>query len=499
MGGFATVYRAVETSSGALVALKILRQEYAEDPAFLDRFAREARTAINLPPHPNLARTYDVVQAGGTYCLVMEYLDGHDLSRDLEQGARLPVHHAIGIITQVTRGLRVAHRLGVWHRDIKPENIRLTSAGAVKLMDFGIARAQQGSRLTQTGQFLGTPEYLPPEVWDGEDADGRGDVYALGVVLYQMLAGCVPYSGTSTAGIMRAHLAGGARPLEEYRRDLPPGLSRLVTRALHPDPHQRLQNADQFLVALQNPNQMEPVRDPAPRQNHARGGSGLATPPRLLVYGTERPLRAGATVIGRLSGVDIQLADGRVSGQHARLESWNGQVILRDMGSRNGTYVNGQPVRGALVLHGGEQIQVGGEMMTYLPPDAGLRTSRTRESGSYLVATPREHIVAAAAHGSVALTLASWWLPLLVASAPLALWLLFARSSSYVGGQARQAFVVSLVIAGLYLLRFQIRAIDEVVLLLAWLVASGLSAFMAMLCLQGGRPRYPMVGALVHA
>lgn len=204
-GGMSTVYRARRLEDGAVVALKILRGEHAADHEFIERFAREAHAAEALA-HPNIVRVLESGQDGDTYFIAMEYVDGPDLKAYLRRVGRLEPADAERIALQVCEALEYAHRQGIIHRDVKPQNILLAPDGSVKVADFGIARALATSTITQPGMVMGTVHYLSPEQARGA-AVGRGsDVYALGVVLFEMLTGRLPFAGDSPIAIALKHL-----------------------------------------------------------------------------------------------------------------------------------------------------------------------------------------------------------------------------------------------------------------------------------------------------
>ena len=204
-GGMSTVYRARRLDDGAVVALKVLRREYAADHEFIERFAREARAAEDLA-HPNIVRVLESGQDGDTYFIAMEYVDGPDLKAYLRRVGRLEPADAERIALQVCDALEYAHRQGIIHRDVKPQNILLAPDGSVKVADFGIARALATSTITQPGMVMGTVHYLSPEQARGA-AVGRGsDIYALGVVLFEMLTDRLPFAGDSPIAIALKHL-----------------------------------------------------------------------------------------------------------------------------------------------------------------------------------------------------------------------------------------------------------------------------------------------------
>jgi eukaryotic-like serine/threonine-protein kinase len=231
------------------VAVKVLREDAASDPAVRRRFEAEARAAARLV-HPNLVQVYDSGEDGGIPFMVMERLPGHSL-RDEIGKRKLAVPEAGDIALQVLAGLDAAHDSGLLHRDIKPANILCSSRGQWKVADFGIAKSVQPSGDdTITGVVLGTPAYLPPERLLGGEATPGGDLYALGVILYEALAGEKPYQATDPAGWVSA-TAAGPTALNQVRPDVPPALAAAIGRSMSRDPGQRFKHAREMAAAIQ--------------------------------------------------------------------------------------------------------------------------------------------------------------------------------------------------------------------------------------------------------
>jgi serine/threonine-protein kinase len=240
----ADVYEARDSLLGRRVAVKVLHSQFSSDEAFVKRFRREAQAAANLS-HPNIVGIYDWGQEGSTYFIVMELVEGKSL-RDVlrDEGPLLP-RRAIEIAAEVSAALSVAHRSGLVHRDVKPGNMLLAPDGTVKVTDFGIARAwDDSSELTKTGAVIGTATYFSPEQAQGAQADERSDIYALGVVMYEMLTGRPPFSGESPVAIAYQHVSSVAAQPSLDNPDVPPDLDRIVMRALDKDPELRYQSAD---------------------------------------------------------------------------------------------------------------------------------------------------------------------------------------------------------------------------------------------------------------
>ncbi|MGQ0548051.1 MAG: protein kinase domain-containing protein, partial [Armatimonadota bacterium] len=229
-GGMSTVYRARQLSDGAIVALKILRDQYTADREFLERFAREAQAAETLS-HPNVVRVLETGRDGQTYFIAMEYVDGIDLKVHLRRIGRLEAVDAERIARAICEALDYAHHQGIVHRDIKPQNILLASDGTVKVADFGIARAMAAVTITQTGTVLGSVQYMSPEQARGAGVGRASDVYALGVVLFEMLTGRLPFEGESPIAIALKHLHDILPRAREIEPSVPRRLEGIIQRA----------------------------------------------------------------------------------------------------------------------------------------------------------------------------------------------------------------------------------------------------------------------------
>ena len=242
-GGMGTVYLAEQISVGRKVALKILHPEFARDQEFVKRFRQEARLAASLN-HRNVITVFDFDQGDdGSLFIAMEYVDGRSLKEVIQEGS-LSIERAVRLGIQIAEGLHAAHRAGVIHRDIKPENIMVIGEGAeeVKLMDFGIARlrdAGASTRLTRSGMILGTPVYMAPEQIEGGEVSERTDIYAFGVVLYEMLSGDVPFKAPTPSAVLMKHLQEMPVPLRKLRKEIPPSVERVVMQALEKKPDKR--------------------------------------------------------------------------------------------------------------------------------------------------------------------------------------------------------------------------------------------------------------------
>ena len=243
-GGMADVYLAEDQELGRRVALKLLDDRHASDEQFVERFRREAQSAAGLN-HPSIVSIFDRGYAEGTYYIAMEYLDGRTLKELLVKNGPTPVPIAIDYARQILGALAFAHRNGIVHRDIKPHNIVVGGDGRLKVTDFGIARSG-ASQMTEAGSIVGTAQYLSPEQARGAPVDPRSDIYSLGVVLYEMLTGQVPFSGDTPVEIAMKHLSQVPEPPSKLRDGIPHDLDAVVMRALAKDPEQRYATAEEM-------------------------------------------------------------------------------------------------------------------------------------------------------------------------------------------------------------------------------------------------------------
>jgi eukaryotic-like serine/threonine-protein kinase len=267
-GGMSTVYRATDLVLGRRVAVKVLLAELAdEDPSYVARFQREAQAAAALPDSA-VVTVYDTGSDDGARFIVMEYVSGRSLSTILAAREPLPVGEALRIAERVASALSAAHAAGILHRDIKPANVMLADDGAVKVLDFGIARRLDATTLTQAASIVGTAAYMSPERALGKPGDARSDIYSLGCLLYAMLAGAAPFGGEVAAVILHQQINSEPRPPSELRHGVPAALDLLVLAMLAKDPDERPQSAAKVrdeLAALAGAGRQTPTVSPPPK------------------------------------------------------------------------------------------------------------------------------------------------------------------------------------------------------------------------------------------
>jgi len=290
-GGMADVYLAEDEELGRRVAIKILNDRHANDESFVERFRREAKNAAGLS-HPNIVSIYDRGEAEGTYYIAMEYLDGRSLKELVVARGPLPISDAIAATRQVLGALRFAHRKGVVHRDIKPHNVMADADGRLKVTDFGIARAGV-SQMTEAGSIIGTAQYLSPEQARGAAVDQRSDLYSVGVVLYEMLTGQVPFTGESPVEIAMKHLSDTPRPPSVLRPEIPPDLDMVVLRALAKSPEDRFQTAEEMDAELERVAAGAGVTaETADAATAVLSGTAMSNAPTAIVPPRRPPARA---------------------------------------------------------------------------------------------------------------------------------------------------------------------------------------------------------------
>jgi tetratricopeptide (TPR) repeat protein/predicted Ser/Thr protein kinase len=293
-GGMGAVYKARDVELDRMVALKVIRPELASDPEILQRFKQEIILARDVT-HRNIIRIYDLGQADGIKFLSMEFVEGKDLHAILKEKGPLPVEEAVEIMEQVCFALEEAHETGVVHRDLKPQNIMIGPDGRVVVMDFGIARSVQVTGMTQTGSVLGTPDYMSPEQVKGQQADARSDIFALGVIFFEILTGEKPYKGDSPMATMYKRTQDRAKSVREVNPEVPGFIGDVIARCLEIQPQKRFQSARELVHDL------EIYRGGTPGTMHMTMRHIKALPRRT----SKKPLLIGAALLLAILAVII--------------------------------------------------------------------------------------------------------------------------------------------------------------------------------------------------
>jgi eukaryotic-like serine/threonine-protein kinase len=356
-GGMAEVYCAQDLQLGRKVALKVLYRRFAEDHEFVERFRREASSAAGLQ-HQHVVSVYDRGEYDGTYYIAMEYLDGRSLKTIIREEGPLAPDRAIDLTIQVLRAARFAHRRGIIHRDFKPQNVIVDAEGRAKVTDFGIARAG-ASDMTQTGSIMGTAQYLSPEQAQGEAVSAASDLYSIGIILYEMLTGRVPFDGESAVTIALKQVNEPPIPPSAYNGAVSPALEAVVLRALEKHPALRFQDADGFIAALEDARGAATTAQLAPTAFAA----APAGPPTMI----EPPSEAYPYPAEPLPP--------REQRDRGRWWWWVLALLL----------VAGAVVAGALLLGGGKQVTV----PTVVGADQANAEARLRQDGFKTDSTPK--------------------------------------------------------------------------------------------------------------
>jgi serine/threonine protein kinase len=248
-GGMGAVFKGVDLMLEREVAIKMLRPELAQQPNVVERFRTEAVTLAKLN-HPNVATLHSFFRQGDDFFMVMEFVRGETLDSLIRQRGALPCDRAVELFSMALEGIDHAHKMGIVHRDIKPANMMLTDTGSIKVMDFGIARVLGTDRLTRAGHLIGTAEYMSPEQVRGEETDARSDIYSLGILLYEMLTGRVPFNNTSEYELMRSQIEDAPTPPRTFAPQIPLGIEQAIMRSLAKKREARFQSASEFRASL---------------------------------------------------------------------------------------------------------------------------------------------------------------------------------------------------------------------------------------------------------
>ncbi|MCT8139779.1 Stk1 family PASTA domain-containing Ser/Thr kinase [Anaerobacillus sp. CMMVII] len=268
-GGMANVYKAHDAILNRHVAVKVLRPQFSDDDEFIRRFRREAQAATSLS-HPNVVSIYDVGEEADIYYIVMEYVAGLTLKQLIQQRGSLPIQETVNIIMQISSAIAHAHENHIVHRDIKPHNILISENGEAKVTDFGIARAMTSATITHTNSVMGSVHYLSPEQARGGLVNEKSDIYSLGIVLYEMVTGKVPFSGDTAVSIAIKHLQTEVPSPRKFNPTLPQSIENIILKATAKDPFYRYANVreleDDLHTAL-NPNRMHEEKYLVPHDN----------------------------------------------------------------------------------------------------------------------------------------------------------------------------------------------------------------------------------------
>jgi serine/threonine protein kinase len=248
-GGMGKVYKALDKEINEEVAIKFLKPEIAEDERTIERFRNELKIARRIA-HKNVCKMYHLAKEEKTPYITMEYVSGVSLKDFIQKSGKLQEEEAIDIAQQICRGLLEAHELGVVHRDLKPQNIMIDAKGGIKIMDFGIARSLMAKGVTQTGMIIGTPEYMSPEQAEGREANQHSDIYSLGVILYEMVTGAVPFGGDSALSVAVKHKTEIAPDPRALNEEVTESMSAVILKCMEKESEKRYQSAEELLSEL---------------------------------------------------------------------------------------------------------------------------------------------------------------------------------------------------------------------------------------------------------
>ena len=310
VGGMANVYRGVDEKNGNAIAVKVLKEEFLDNEELVRRFKNESK-AISILDHPNIVKVYDVSVTDRLQYIVMEYVDGITLKEYLKQrGGALTWKETVHFATQVLRALQHAHSKGIIHRDVKPQNIMLLADGSIKMMDFGIARFSRAQSQTVSDKAIGSVHYISPEQAKGDRTDARTDIYSVGVMLYEMLSGRLPFDGDGAVSIAIMQISDKAKPLAQVAPNVPQGLCQITEKAMEKDPDKRYQSAKEMLEAIEEFKRNPSIRfeyeyrnmQDNPQKNINRVVNNAKPGPKSGSVRTGGARRAGTSNPGRSKG-----------------------------------------------------------------------------------------------------------------------------------------------------------------------------------------------------
>jgi serine/threonine-protein kinase len=356
-GGMAVVYKAYDCILQRTVALKVLLPMLAANKEFTQRFRREAITAANLR-HPNIVVIFDVGAHDQFQYIVMEYLDGQTLQHEIQKTGRLPLARVLGILGPLAGALDYAHQQGLVHRDVKPANIIIGQSDQVTLTDFGLVKAGRGSQITAQGSAMGTLRYMSPEQAMGRELNSRADVYSLGVVVYEMLVGETPFTGSTPYETLHSLIYKPPPPPSQRDPRINPGVEGAVLRALAKEADQRFSTAGEFVQAVARAAGASPGTDLVITTGALQREAVLLL---TTTDGRRFPVYRGGTTIGRDAANDIVLPYRQISRHHAQIRCSPSGCTVADLGSTNGTFVSGTRLssRRQYPLRPGDQLGIG--------------------------------------------------------------------------------------------------------------------------------------------
>jgi serine/threonine protein kinase len=391
-GGMGAVYLA-EDESGKKYALKVLLTAQGENEEFKRRFERESRYASSLN-HPNIVRVHDFGEQNGQAYMIMEFVEGRDLASEISAGKLSPAR-TIAILEKIASALDAVHETGLYHRDVKPANILVaddeeTGELRPRLTDFGLSKqpSQDSSPLTSAGFFVGTCQYVAPEQILAKDLDHRVDVYSLGCLVYECLAGEPPFKRPREEQVLYAHIQDPPPKLTELRADLPPAIDDVIAKALAKDPDERYSTCRQLVEAAREA--LEPVLEAEEEEQDVPDTSEAPAADSLRLRVTAGNAE-GSEIrvddefrIGRQEEGDGTLGqDAEISRHHARIARSGSAFTIEDLGSTNGTFVNGRRISGTEILSQGDRIMVGATTLV-----VQVSVPLTGEAGSPPAAPP---------------------------------------------------------------------------------------------------------------
>ncbi len=410
-GGMGAVFLAEERDTGRQVALKVLLSELSQGEDFRRRFERESRYASSLN-HPNIVHVHEFGEENGVAYMIMDYVPGRDLTAELREGPLSP-ERTVRILEQIAGALDAVHATGLYHRDVKPANVLVTvdeESGELRclLTDFGLSKApsQDSSALTGAGFFVGTSQYVAPEQILAGDLDHRVDVYSLGCLLYECLTGDPPFRRPREEQVLHAHIQDPPPTVTSARPELPAAIDEVVAKALAKPPEERYPSCGELIDAARAaivPTTPRPISEgstPSPPTE----GDGVDRLRLRVTGGNARGSEIqieDELLIGRQATDEGKLGqDPEISREHARIWRANGDFVIEDLGSTNGTFVNRRKISGPEVLSAGDRIQVGATTLVVqvsvplqqppaaAPPDADTRSSAQTPMPEPLAAEP---------------------------------------------------------------------------------------------------------------